>query len=411
MSERFTQQDVEDVLSSVRRLVAGRAERVARPKAGEASQSEADEKLLLTPSLRIAEAEASAGETDGASIDPEENGAGAEGEAYPAFSHSEATDTDAFDTQGAEAEPYEGEPNTADPDGDASTEGEEPRSFWTAPPPPEPDAPLPPVDRSNVWSLEDRIAELEAAVEGRSAETFEPDGSESSEADGPQTHPMAQGSEEAAPDISSETAQEIAPEQAPEDETAADEDAPREDQMLAASPDYEPIDPALNATVAVMSDVSLERLFQRFEDEESSREEQYRNPPDPDEASPLYPAEAAPEPEDLPLQNDPAIDADPTAELAEKTMPEPQSSLAAPIDDAPVDLGDLEPDTEDDEIEDDDLPDLLTDVGVDEDMLREMVAEIVREELQGVLGERITRNVRKLVRREIHRALLTRDFR
>lgn len=42
---------------------------------------------------------------------------------------------------------------------------------------------------------------------------------------------------------------------------------------------------------------------------------------------------------------------------------------------------------------------------IDEEVLREMVAEIVRQELQGSLGERITRNVRKLVRREIHRAL------
>ncbi|MFV1594857.1 hypothetical protein VWZ88_20075 [Phaeobacter sp. JH20_36] len=42
---------------------------------------------------------------------------------------------------------------------------------------------------------------------------------------------------------------------------------------------------------------------------------------------------------------------------------------------------------------------------LDEQALRELVSEIVREELQGALGERITRNVRKLVRREIHRAL------
>lgn len=42
---------------------------------------------------------------------------------------------------------------------------------------------------------------------------------------------------------------------------------------------------------------------------------------------------------------------------------------------------------------------------VDEDALRAIVAEIVRSELQGELGARITRNVRKLVRREIHRAL------
>lgn len=47
---------------------------------------------------------------------------------------------------------------------------------------------------------------------------------------------------------------------------------------------------------------------------------------------------------------------------------------------------------------------------IDEEQLRDMVAEMVRAELQGVLGERITRNVRKLVRREIHRALLTRDL-
>ncbi|OJI93691.1 hypothetical protein LY10_02146 [Planktotalea frisia] len=47
---------------------------------------------------------------------------------------------------------------------------------------------------------------------------------------------------------------------------------------------------------------------------------------------------------------------------------------------------------------------------LDEDMLRDMVAEIVRQELQGPLGERITRNVRKLVRREIYRALAANEL-
>ncbi|MFK7745497.1 MAG: hypothetical protein AB8B47_10615 [Roseobacter sp.] len=42
---------------------------------------------------------------------------------------------------------------------------------------------------------------------------------------------------------------------------------------------------------------------------------------------------------------------------------------------------------------------------MDESALRDLVSEIVRSELQGDLGERITRNVRKLVRREIQRAL------
>lgn len=47
---------------------------------------------------------------------------------------------------------------------------------------------------------------------------------------------------------------------------------------------------------------------------------------------------------------------------------------------------------------------------LDEETLRELVAEIVRQELQGALGERITRNVRKLVRREIHRALTSHEL-
>lgn len=47
---------------------------------------------------------------------------------------------------------------------------------------------------------------------------------------------------------------------------------------------------------------------------------------------------------------------------------------------------------------------------IDEQILRELVGDIVRKELQGALGERITRNVRKLVRREIHRMLISHEF-
>ena len=50
------------------------------------------------------------------------------------------------------------------------------------------------------------------------------------------------------------------------------------------------------------------------------------------------------------------------------------------------------------------------DAVLDEDALRDLVSEIVRQELQGTLGERITRNVRKLVRREIHRAMMGQDL-
>lgn len=68
----------------------------------------------------------------------------------------------------------------------------------------------------------------------------------------------------------------------------------------------------------------------------------------------------------------------------------------------------------DDEFEDEAIDDQDTTegtlVGLNEDMLRAMVAQIVREELQGEMGERITRNVRKLIRREINRALAIQDL-
>ncbi|MDP4032348.1 MAG: hypothetical protein Q8P60_05740 [Pseudorhodobacter sp.] len=50
------------------------------------------------------------------------------------------------------------------------------------------------------------------------------------------------------------------------------------------------------------------------------------------------------------------------------------------------------------------------DAVLDEDVLRDLVRDIIREELQGTLGERITRNVRKLVRSEINRVLASREF-
>lgn len=47
---------------------------------------------------------------------------------------------------------------------------------------------------------------------------------------------------------------------------------------------------------------------------------------------------------------------------------------------------------------------------LDEETLREIIAEVVREEFTGQLGERITRNVRKLVRREIRQILSSEDL-
>ncbi|WP_299671218.1 hypothetical protein [uncultured Tateyamaria sp.] len=70
---------------------------------------------------------------------------------------------------------------------------------------------------------------------------------------------------------------------------------------------------------------------------------------------------------------------------------------------------DVEPDTETANVEGAQIFSSDEDV-LDEEALRDLVSDIVREELQGALGERITRNVRKLVRREIHRALAAQDL-
>lgn len=61
---------------------------------------------------------------------------------------------------------------------------------------------------------------------------------------------------------------------------------------------------------------------------------------------------------------------------------------------------------------DDDIEGLMAQSGrpLDEAALRQLVRDIVHEELTGAMGERITRNVRKLVRGEIHRLLSSKDF-
>ncbi|MGL6211707.1 MAG: hypothetical protein ACRC14_17940 [Paracoccaceae bacterium] len=57
-----------------------------------------------------------------------------------------------------------------------------------------------------------------------------------------------------------------------------------------------------------------------------------------------------------------------------------------------------------------DPDDDLAEMTFDEEVLRDLVRDLIREELQGTLGERITRNIRKLVRAEVARALAMQEF-
>lgn len=95
--------------------------------------------------------------------------------------------------------------------------------------------------------------------------------------------------------------------------------------------------------------------------------------------------------------------------------PEPTFRHTA-MDDTDVDYGDDLLDADDDGMP---IPDDLDESiaaylaggsKMDEGALREMIVDVVRQELQGEMGERITRNVRKLVRREINNALSSKPF-
>ena len=110
---------------------------------------------------------------------------------------------------------------------------------------------------------------------------------------------------------------------------------------------------------------------------------------------------------------------DTDAQSSVTDFPEPETDIDAEDSDATpeepmgVDSDTLRENTQDDDVYgDDDLDGLLEAGGVqlDEAALRDLVADVVREELTGPMGERITRNVRKLVRREIYRILSSQDF-
>lgn len=105
----------------------------------------------------------------------------------------------------------------------------------------------------------------------------------------------------------------------------------------------------------------------------------------------------------------PAVD---EVEVVASEEPEVETDFAADdYEPAPLDQAEeayAAPDYDDDTA--DEGVDFPADFVVDEQMLRALVAEVVRQELQGALGERITRNVRKLVRREIMRALTSQEL-
>lgn len=119
----------------------------------------------------------------------------------------------------------------------------------------------------------------------------------------------------------------------------------------------------------------------------------------------------APEPVPAPAAEPPAVDragleaaiSELEAVLGPAPRPEPvpesgseSAPRAAPAPEAAAEMAEPEPE-----------PDFAL---IDEDDLQRLIARLVREELRGQLGEKITLQVRKLVRAEIARALDERNL-
>ena len=366
----------DDVLASIRRLVAATPDRHAPANgapSGRFSGTGAGDRLLLTPALRVAEPEAGEG------------------------------------------------------------------------------APVPPAPRG--LTLEDRIAELEAAV-GSQASEFEPDGSEVAHVDPPEDLLRAVENLEIDSDGAEETVEDVAEETPVEPSRPARQDEPQRRGLFLAASTSDPDAGALEArpdappTGETLADLPAGLFFTRHDRagsvtpieppapmdepafEWSDRDEHAGDAGEDGEArqddgvshedtaaaeeqaheenTAVFEPQTEPEIEpETDVQAEPQDDNEAMPKFRHaggaKSVQEPAHGTAT-IAEAPA--------AEEAAVEDVHTRDLdaVCEILLDEEKLREIVAELLRDELQGPLGEKITRNIRKLVRREIERALTVRDF-
>lgn len=329
MSEPVSKAEIEDVLSSIRRLVSENSGGLRR----EAEERAMPDKLVLTPALRVDEDTAE---------DP-----------------APVSDTQEVSDATEDSAPLEGV--TEEVSG-----------------------------ASSLSPLEQRIAELEAVV-ARSAAEFEPDGSEDEflpetfvfhhHVVEPRAEPEARRESEPEGEADADATVAEAPEVIQAGEVA--EAAPGQDwQPEAWQPEDrepEPVEePVSIETAAIAAAGPIEELTEDL---------------------PAQEVEA--DAEDWPPE-DPARLWGETEEAASgEAWAEVQEAVSAEEDYASDDW---------EEVEIAETGDDVDEAVLDEEALRELVARMVREELQGTVGERITQNVRRMVRREIARALSLQEF-
>lgn len=411
MADPVKSDEIEDVLSSIRRLVSEHHPTgAATPPVSEdadASLSGLSEKLVLTPALRV--------------TDPED----------PWVPITPREDADAADHPEAEASDDEDLPRGDGVDWAQELWGDD-RSG--------PDPAFDPQLQADIWDTAECDGEADDSRDAGASDDGAPIGAdpdidkgallsagladppEADIVDAADIEEVDEPETDDAPDASHETA-EAASHDTPEadDADAADTSPPvsfiRSSSSLV---DYEPeegaISPPDEAPPFATRELAEARAAQMAVAGVLSAVQAGKTTADASdgggaEAAHAAPQDHAPEPSDA----------------ASQDAVEPSEPESAPTEelDAPDFLADPQPEADDtpsSDAQDQTNPE-VEDLGegpfsfpdddagfVDEATLREIIAEVVREELQGELGQRITRNVRKLVRREIRIALAADDL-
>ncbi|MEQ6248581.1 hypothetical protein ABMC89_06810 [Sulfitobacter sp. HNIBRBA3233] len=395
MSKPVTQDEVEDVLSSIRRLVsedkrplAGMRSPAAPERAQPAARAASQDKLVLTPALRVANPDASdtAQEEDTAEplILDEAVLAPSDGDAdtQPDTLFSDeltvpdtTAPTERETAEDEEAQAYGAEDVLEDEgEGDYSS-----ASYWEDDDPADDDQNQPEDTRAQPEGIEDAV--LSALANEPAEAPFIDTDAEQTASEG-DTAP----SEDDAPDIAAFTqrlrsATIFRPK-------LSDDGGDRVDAAPRPAPEADSqetfFDTSLTSKIAAL-ETAIGAIRQDFE-------------PDGDEAEDIIHSENPA----LAWEDDVELDARGTPLREQPDEREPFQHAAREAQ-AAVDTARAADADEEDTL-------TLDDGLMDEETLRDLVSEIVRAELQGALGERITRNVRKLVRREIHRALTAQDL-
>lgn len=450
MSDRVTNVEIEDVLTSIRKLVADgewirqRAAETNAAKGVEPAVSVIEAvddagKFVLTPALRViesraevrgkgesllrfrrnAEPEAMNNADQEALVTPEAETAEPEAAEAPRGVNDEATDrAETFDNVLDEDSDEEttAEPETIsdilemfDEDKDESVEDRSEEDE---------------AERGGYQSLGAAIAELEAAV-GSESDDWEPDGSETVLNDF--TTPLRAVGGRDMPDIvdDEDGIDEPQPEISRIGETVLEEDEASMDMLDGeASSDAAPLDlaffarpretfseptqgkPGDDVEEEAADESSLSFSHAAFDYSDDAEDEDTKNEAEADDFGGIEALVEEPE-TGLVEEN-----------LTEEDLVEDEAQQAAVDTDQMIDqIADAITETAivgaasaiEDEIDEDLAAYLSEETELDEDMLRDLITQVVRSELEGELGERMTRNIRKLVRREVFSILESRE--